>query len=243
MSSHLCMPATLRCIYALISLKKVVTNAHKVQNILCNIENFLILYFLLVALTHKRCAGGERAFHGHPACSWLRCYFPLRYLALLQEWLNCLWCWTPCVTAWHIEESWNWHWLYINMLQLNRDFVSIWVMPAAGPEKSEVIGNKACCNLYSSFLQLEPFQSQHRVILVPQQLGRAFLTLEERETWEIKQSLTLLLSLPWQLSLENEWSSRFSACSGFSHVIMLNNISLQEHSEEQLGPIWIFRSV
>lgn len=76
------------------------------------------------------------AFPGHPSRPWLRCYFPLRYLALLQQWLNCLWHWTAQITAWPTEESWNWHWLYINMLQLGSYFVRSWVMPAVGPEKS-----------------------------------------------------------------------------------------------------------
>jgi len=58
-------------------------------------------------------------------------------------------------------------------------------MLAVGPEKSEVIGHKPCCNSCSSSLQQE-----HGVVSVPHQLGRAFLTLEATETCEIKQSLT-----------------------------------------------------
>ena len=114
-------------------------------------------------------------------------------------------------------------------------------MPAAGPEKSEVTGSKACCNSCSSFLQPEPC-----VISVPQQLGRAFLTLEEKETWEIKQSLTPLLSLPNVCHGDLAWST--SEAPGFlfavvSLVIVLNNIRLQEHCEDQLGHIQVFRSV
>lgn len=84
----------------------------------------------------QNCAGEMWAFPGHPSCPWLRCCFPLRCLALLQQWLNCLWHWTAQITAWPTEETWNWHWLYINMLQLGSYFVRSWVMPAGGSEKS-----------------------------------------------------------------------------------------------------------
>lgn len=59
-------------------------------------------------------------------------------------------------------------------------FMSIWVMPAAGPEKSEVMGNKACCKSRSSFLQPEP------CCYFSTSAARESLPYCGRETWEIK---------------------------------------------------------
>lgn len=187
MCSHLCLPATLmswhwrKLFLVLVKYKTffAVRNFHNPVLLICGADS----------QTWANCAGEKWAFPGHPSCPWLRCYSPLRYLALLQLWLNCLWHWTAQITAWPTEESWNWHWLYMNMLQLGSYFVRSWVMPAAGPEKSEVIGNQACCNSRSCFLQPQPC-----VISVPLQLGRAFLTLQETEIWETKESLIHLLS-------------------------------------------------
>lgn len=117
----------------------------------------------------------------------------------------------------------------LNVLQLSSYFVNIWVIPVAGPEKSELIGNNDFHRQCSCVFQPQPCVSGSEA-----RLG-GFLTLEEQPGKWSRAELSFCLCVV--SALECEWSSGFSACSGFLHVVILNNEYLQQHCRDWSGHV------